>query len=57
MLKTGEVIIFDWEGNQHETSRFDTKVNAIAVSSDGSKIYAIEESSASDLLWAEIPKN
>ena len=55
--KNTEVIIYDWDGNQHETLRFDTKVNAIAVSSDGSKIYAIEESSASDLLWAEIPKN
>jgi len=51
-----DVIIFDWEGNQHETLRFDTKVNAIAVSSDGSKIYAIEDNSTSDLLWAEIPK-
>ncbi|MFZ6665433.1 hypothetical protein [Peijinzhouia sedimentorum] len=55
--KYTEVIIYDWEGNQHETLRFDTKVNAIAVSSDDSKIYAIEESSTSDLLWAEIPKN
>ena len=55
--KYTDVIIYDWEGNQHETLRFDTKVNAIAVTSDGSKIFAIEESSTSDLIWAEILKN